>query len=83
MEGNARLLKGGEIMSDHHYKTFHICIKKGHRLFPYCKQMCQNAKHLYNITNFYIRQAYTALRQQKPLQPLQKEALNTIHYRKR
>ncbi|CAG9612678.1 hypothetical protein BACCIP111899_01855 [Bacillus rhizoplanae] len=40
--------------------------------------MCQNAKNLYNTTNFYIRQVYTALRTEKPLQPLQQEVLHTL-----
>jgi putative transposase len=70
--------KGGENMPDTHYKTFQIWVKKGHRLFPYLQQMCQNAKNLYNVNNFYVRQIYTAYRQGKPLQPLQKEVLDTL-----
>ncbi len=33
---------------------------------------------MYNTTNFYIRQVYTGLTQNKELQPLQKEVLDTI-----
>jgi putative transposase len=65
-------------MSDTQYKTFQIWTKKGHRLFPYLQQMCQNAKNLYNVSNFYIRQIYTAYRQEKSLQPLQIEVLGTL-----
>lgn len=69
------------MMSDTQYKTFQVWIKKDHRLFPYFEQMCQNAKNLHNTTNFYIRQVYTAYRQEKSLQPLQQEVLNTLqHY---
>ncbi|MEH6888858.1 transposase [Bacillus sp. JJ864] len=60
------------------YVTYQIWIKKGHKLYSYFLEMCQNAKNLYNTTNFYIRQVYTALRTEKPLQPLQQEVLHTI-----
>ncbi len=65
-------------MQDTHYKTFQIHITKGHRLFPYFQQMCRDAKNMYNTTNFYFRQVFTAFRQEDPLQPLQKEVLDTI-----
>ncbi|MCP1125813.1 transposase [Bacillus sp. 3103sda1] len=60
------------------YVTYQIWIKKGHKLYPYFLEMCQNAKNLYNTTNFYIRQVYTALRTDQPLQPLQQEVLHTL-----
>ncbi|MGG2093129.1 transposase [Bacillus sp. S13(2024)] len=60
------------------YATYQIWIKKGHKLYSYFLEMCQNAKNLYNTTNFYIRQVYTALRTDKPLQPLQQEVLHTL-----
>lgn len=66
--------KGGVKM----YRTQKIRIKKGHRFFTYCDQMCLNAKNLYNTTNFYIRQIFTAFDGDKELQPLQKEILNLI-----
>ncbi|WP_255258151.1 transposase [Bacillus sp. AFS018417] len=53
-------------------------MKKGHKLYAYFMEMCQNAKNLYNTTNFYIRQVYTALRTEKTLQPLQQEVLHTL-----
>jgi len=40
--------------------------------------MCREAKNLYNTTNFYIRQVFTALRQDKPLQPLQQQVMDTL-----
>ena len=61
-----------------HYKTHQICVKKGHRMYSYFQTMSQNAKNMYNTTNFYIRQVYTGLTQEKVLQPLQKEVLDTI-----
>ncbi|MGG0185767.1 IS200/IS605 family accessory protein TnpB-related protein, partial [Bacillus rhizoplanae] len=53
-------------------------MKKGHKLYAYFMEVCQNAKNLYNTTNFYIRQVYTALRTNQPLQPLQQEVLHTL-----
>ena len=61
-----------------HYKTQQIWIKKGHRMYTYFQEMSQNAKNMYNTTNFYIRQVYTSLTQEKQLQPLQKEVLELI-----
>ena len=71
--------RGGETISNIVYKTLQIEIKKGHRLFPYFEQMCQDAKHLFNTANFYIRQVFTAFRLEKPLQPLQQEVLDTLN----
>ncbi|MED3398502.1 RNA-guided endonuclease TnpB family protein, partial [Bacillus wiedmannii] len=61
------------------YKTLQIWIKKGHRMYSYFQECCHNAKNMYNTTNFYIRQVYTGLTQEKELQPLQKEVLANIH----
>ncbi|MGE7272701.1 RNA-guided endonuclease InsQ/TnpB family protein [Brevibacillus panacihumi] len=60
------------------YQTYQIWIKPGHRLFPYFQGMCQQAKGLYNTTNFYIRQVYTAVTQEKGLQPLQQEVMDAL-----
>ncbi|WP_440604486.1 RNA-guided endonuclease InsQ/TnpB family protein [Bacillus sp. GB_SG_008] len=60
------------------YVTYQIWIKKGHKLHSYFLEMCQNAKNLYNTTNFYIRQVYTTLCTEKTLQPLQQEVLHTL-----
>ncbi|WP_338470837.1 transposase [Niallia sp. XMNu-256] len=61
------------------YRTYQIKVKKGNRLFSYFDDLCSNANNLYNTTNFYIRQVYTALMQDKPLQPLQQEVMETIY----
>lgn len=61
------------------YLTQQIWIKKGHRMYGYFQKMTQNAKNVYNTTNFFIRQIYTGLTQDKELQPLQKEVLDTIN----
>lgn len=61
------------------YKTYQIWIKEGHRLFSYFQMMCEQAKNLYNTSNFYYRQVYTALTSHKPLHPLQEEVLRVIH----
>ena len=60
------------------YRTYQIIIKKGHKLYPYFANLCSNGKNLYNTTNFYIRQVYTALIQDKEWQPLQQEVMATI-----
>ena len=62
-----------------HFRTYQIWIKKGHRMYPYFEELCHKAKCMYNVTNFYIRQVYTALTQDKEWQPLQKEVMDTLH----
>ena len=71
-----RMFGGGITMSN--YKTMQICVKKGHRMYDYFQEMCQHAKNMHNTTNFYIRQVYTGLTQEKELQPLQKEVLGNV-----
>jgi putative transposase len=61
-----------------HYQTMQIWIKKGHQLFDYCQLMCENAKNLYNVSNFYYRQVFTALTNDKEIHPLQQEVLDTL-----
>lgn len=60
------------------YRTYQINIKKGHRLYDYFNELCLNSSKLYNVTNFYIRQVYTALHSDKKLQPLQQEVMDTL-----
>ena len=47
------------------YLTQQIWIKKGYRMYGYFQKMTQNAKNIYNTTNFFIRQIYTGLTQDK------------------
>jgi putative transposase len=60
------------------YKTMQIWVKNGHRMYDYFQEMCQNAKNMHNTTNFYVRQVFTSLTQEKELQPLQQEVLENI-----
>ncbi|MCF2938210.1 hypothetical protein L1N85_07150 [Paenibacillus alkaliterrae] len=60
------------------YRTHQVWIKPGHRLFAYLDQACQNAKNLYNTTNFYIRQVFTSFGRNEPLQPLQQQVMQTL-----
>jgi putative transposase len=46
------------------YSTYKIQIHPNHELFHYCDSLCFKAKNLYNITNYYIRQVYTALKKE-------------------
>ena len=61
------------------YSTYQIRIKKGHRFYHYCDEMCFNAKNLFNTTNFYIRQIFTAFNNEKRHE-LQKEILELIDF---
>ena len=47
------------------YSSYKIQIHPDHELFEYCDSLCFKAKNLYNITNYYIRQVYTALKKEK------------------
>ncbi|WP_019121961.1 hypothetical protein [Brevibacillus massiliensis] len=62
-------------MSDHHAKRFKSASRKGIAYFLDWKQMCQNAKHLYNTTNFNIRQVSPHSDNKTP----QQEILYTMH----
>jgi len=59
-------------------RTSRMQIKKGHKLYPYFFEMCTNSKNMYNVTNFHIRQVYTALKSDKPLKSLQTDTLSFI-----
>ena len=60
------------------YRAYQIRVKKGHRLYDYFLAQSRLAKNLYNHANFFIRQAYTALTQEKPLEANQQEVMDTI-----
>ncbi|GBG10154.1 transposase [Paenibacillus agaridevorans] len=60
------------------YRTYQVWVKPGHRLFGYLDEACQRAKNLYNTTNFYIRQVFTAWGRQEDLQPLQQQVMDTL-----
>lgn len=66
------------VVIEPHYRTFQVWIKPGYRLYAYAQQLCQDAKNLYNTTNFIIRQVYTALQQDKPVQPLQQQVMDVL-----
>ncbi|MEH7272292.1 RNA-guided endonuclease InsQ/TnpB family protein [Neobacillus vireti] len=44
------------------YSSYKIQIHPDHELFDYFDSLCFKAKNLYNITNYYIRQVYTAFK---------------------
>jgi len=52
---------------DCEYRTYQFRIKKSNPLFNYCDEMCFNSKNLYNIGNFYIRQAFSGLKKEEAL----------------
>lgn len=49
-------------------------------MYDYFKELSQCAKNMHNVVNFYIRQVFTALRNEGPLHPLQEEVLTTIYH---
>jgi putative transposase len=63
---------------DTDYRAYQIHVKKGHRLYDYFVEQSRLAKNLYNHANFFIRQAYTALMQEKSLEANQQEVMDTI-----
>ena len=60
------------------YRTFQINIKNGHKMYTYFDELCLNSNNLYNTTNFFIRQVYTALNNEGVLQPLQQEVIKVL-----
>lgn len=63
------------------YRTMQIRIKKGHRFYPYCKDICLASAKLYNRGTYLIRQYATAqsrLEEGKELTENQKEAYDLI-----
>jgi putative transposase len=63
------------------YRAYQIRVKKGHRLSDYFLEQSRLATNLYNHANFFIRQTYTALTQEKPLEAHQQEVRDIIaHY---
>jgi len=60
------------------YRTFQINIKNGHKMYTYFDELCLNSNNLYNTTNFFIRQVFTALNNEGALQPLQQEVIKVI-----
>lgn len=60
------------------YRSYQVWVKPGHRLFAYLDEACQNAKNLYNTTNFYIRQVFTAWGKCEGLKPLQQHVMDTL-----
>ncbi|HAX74099.1 MAG TPA: transposase [Firmicutes bacterium] len=47
------------------YRTYAYRIKQSHPLFSYCDTMCLNAKNMYNVTQFHIRQVMTGVQKDK------------------
>jgi putative transposase len=60
------------------YHAYQIRVKKGRRLYDYFTEQSQLAKNLYNHANYYIRQVYTAVTSEQPLQANQQKVMNTI-----
>lgn len=46
------------------FKTGKYEVDKSNPLFDYCQEMCGNAKKLYNVTNYYIRNVMTGVKKE-------------------
>lgn len=58
------------------YRVIQFELKKGNPLTEYLLGLMKNSNNLYNATNFYIRQVFTAFSEEnKPLHDLQKEVI--------
>ena len=44
------------------YRTRQYHIRKGHRMFSYCADICRKSTNLYNRANYILRQYATAVR---------------------
>ncbi|GEN34538.1 RNA-guided endonuclease InsQ/TnpB family protein [Aneurinibacillus danicus] len=62
------------------YRAQQIHIKKGHRFYAYCEDLCRKANYLYNVTNFYIRQLFSGLpKEENERHTLEQEAIDFIY----
>ena len=60
------------------YRAYKIQIHPEHELFDYCDSLCFKAKNLYNITNYYIRQVFTAVKAKRKRNENQLQVLMEI-----
>lgn len=61
------------------YRTYSFRINKDEAIFSYCDEMCFNAKNLYNVSNYYIRQCFSGLKKTEACRHKnEKEVLNII-----
>ena len=44
------------------YRTVSVRIKKGHKLYRYCAELCAESASLYDRANYLMRQHATAVR---------------------
>ena len=52
------------------YRTRQYHIRKGHKMFSYCADICKKSTYLYNRENYILRQYATAVRDFENLKPL-------------
>lgn len=52
------------------YRTKQYHIRKGHKMYFYCADICQKSAHLYNRANYILRQYATAVRDFERFKPL-------------
>ena len=52
------------------YRTRQYHIRKGHKMFSYCADICRKSTYLYNRANYILRQYATAVRDFENLKPL-------------
>lgn len=64
---DVNLMKQNKADKNYEHRTYQFRIKKSNPLFKYCDEMCFNSKNLYNIANFYIRQAFSGVKKEAAL----------------
>ena len=52
------------------YRTRQYHIRKGHKMYSYCSDICKKSTNLYNRANYILRQYATAVRDFENLKPL-------------
>lgn len=52
------------------YRTRQYHIRKGHKMYSYCADICKKSTNLYNRANYILRQYATAVRDFENLKPL-------------
>lgn len=61
------------------YRTRQYRIRKGHRFYPYCENLCLRAATLYNRCNFLLRQYATAMTSMEEMKPLFANQMQVFH----
>lgn len=62
------------------YRTRQFRVKKGHKMYDYCKTVTLASSHLYNRANFILRQYATAIRDFEEMKPLTENQISIYKF---